>query len=188
MNEDAGLFDYQMYFQEEGRAEQEFEKNIVHTIKCIIRSAKQEDRATLSQRVSLGNVRERGGMLVGFPNDKELQKSCMLSEDEFRAYVNAYTESGFRGGLNWYRNMEENWKFNCKVANKKVVQPALMITVDKDKLFPPSATKHMDQWIPNLTKGHIEGAGHWIEEEPEKLNAILTTWLQNLQKTTTSKL
>jgi len=182
MNDDPRLFDYQMYFQEEGRAEKEFEKNIPYTFKCIIRSSKQPDRIAFTQHVSMGNARARGGMLIGFPGEEELKRTIIMNEEELQGYVNAYKESGFRGGLNWYRNMEDNWKFNCKVAGKKILQPALMITVEKDKLFPPAASKHMEQWIPNLTRGHIEGVGHWIEEEPEKLNSILGKWLQSLPR------
>lgn len=33
-----------------------------------------------------------------------------LSEDEFEPYVTAFTESGFTGPLNWYRNFDRNWE------------------------------------------------------------------------------
>ena len=33
-----------------------------------------------------------------------------MSEDEFQVYVDTYTETGFTGGLNYYRNIDRNWE------------------------------------------------------------------------------
>jgi soluble epoxide hydrolase/lipid-phosphate phosphatase len=108
-------------------------------------------------------------------------------------YVKAYKTSGFRGGLNWYRNVEENWKWSCtvrifyrifflkfiQVAGKKVPQPTIIVTVGKDPLFPPESAKISEPFLPNLTKAHIPQSGHWImQEAPEELNSILIKWLK----------
>lgn len=178
MQKNAGLFDYQMYFNEEGKPERELSRDLEYTFKCLLRSAKTQDRLKYERQVSFANVRERGGMLVGFPT--VVNTSCMFTEEDLAIFVEAYANSGFRGGLNWYRNIEENWKWNKKVAGKKVEVPALMVTVGKDKLFRPDMIQHLENWIPNLTKGHVEESGHWLEEEPLKLKEILTKWLDNL--------
>ncbi|XP_030800659.1 bifunctional epoxide hydrolase 2-like [Camarhynchus parvulus] len=60
-------FDYQLYFQEPGVAEAELEKDIGRTLKILIRSSSPEDR--LPFNLDLHRVRERGGLLVGFPQD-----------------------------------------------------------------------------------------------------------------------
>jgi len=189
MQENAGLFDYQMYFNEEGKPEKEFSKDVEYMLKCIVRSAKKDDKVPYERPVSMGNVRERGGMLVGFP--ASLSRSAMLTEEDLAVYVEAYKQSGFRGGLNWYRNVEANWEWNKKTAGKKVEVPALMVTVGKDILFRPAISQHMENWIPKLSRGHIEESGHWLEEEPQQLSAILTKWLTELPPSiwsTTSKL
>ncbi|WP_445271209.1 alpha/beta fold hydrolase, partial [Streptomyces sp. DSM 41634] len=33
-----------------------------------------------------------------------------ITADEFEHYVQAYTENGFTGPLNWYRNFDRNWE------------------------------------------------------------------------------
>lgn len=113
MSKNAGVFDYQMYFQEEGIAEKELEADIEYSLTCLMRSPREEDKLTFTTPVSTANVRERGGMLVGFP--KKIGRSVILSEKDLKQYLIAFTQSGFRGGINWYRNIEENWKWNCKV-------------------------------------------------------------------------
>jgi len=185
MTKNPGLFDYQMYFQDEGIAEKEFEADIEYTMKCIMRSPRDEDKLHLSEPINLGNVRQRGGMLVGYP--KNVKKSVILSDYDLQQYLVAFTQSGFRGGLNWYRNVENNWKWNCKCAGQKVQVPTLMVTVGRDKLFPPRLSEHMDKWVPNLTKEHIHHSGHWVmQEAPEELNKILIGWLKSLDVTNSS--
>jgi len=61
-------FDYQLYFQDEGVAEKEFERDIEHTFRCLFRSTKEHDKPNTTVRISMANVRERGGVLVGFQN------------------------------------------------------------------------------------------------------------------------
>lgn len=67
-------------------------------------------------KLSTANVTERGGMFVGMPDD--INKSFMLSDSDLDYYVENYKRSGFRGGLNWYRNVEANWRWNFKIADK----------------------------------------------------------------------
>jgi soluble epoxide hydrolase/lipid-phosphate phosphatase len=56
MKANPGRFDYQLYFQQPGVAEAEFSKNIQYTFKCLLRSARKEDRVTFTQPVSTTNV------------------------------------------------------------------------------------------------------------------------------------
>jgi hypothetical protein len=46
--------------------------------------------------------------------DNELKRSVMLGAEDMKEYVKAFSRSGFRGGLNFYRNIEENWIFSKK--------------------------------------------------------------------------
>lgn len=88
-----------------------------------------------------------GGLLVGFPPKEDLTLSVMFTPAEFRYYVETFEKSGFRGGLNWYRNVEKNWRWNCERGAQKIQQPCLMITAGQDKVLPPSASKHMEKWV-----------------------------------------
>ncbi|XP_008589597.1 PREDICTED: bifunctional epoxide hydrolase 2 [Galeopterus variegatus] len=163
-------FDYQLYFQEPGVAEAELERNPSRTFKIVFRAS---DETLLSTR----SVRERGGFLVNMPEEPSLSK--MVTEEEIQFYVQQFKKSGFRGPLNWYRNMEKNWQWGCKALGRKILIPALMVTVEKDRVLVPELSKHMEDWIPSLKRGHIKDCGHWTQmEKPAEVNQILTEWLE----------
>ncbi|KAM6083514.1 bifunctional epoxide hydrolase 2 [Chlamydotis macqueenii] len=171
------IFDYQFYFQEPGVAEAELEKDIGRTLKALIRSTRPEDR--LAGAVSLQGVQERGGLLVGFPEDPPA--SQILHGPELQYYIQRFQKSGFRGPLNWYRNMRPNWRWALSAKDRKITMPALMVTAGKDVVLRPSMTKGMEQWIPRLRREHIEDCGHWTQmERPATLNRILVEWLEGL--------
>ncbi|XP_075454728.1 bifunctional epoxide hydrolase 2 isoform X2 [Ascaphus truei] len=180
------LFDYQLYFQEPGVAEAELEGNLERTFKVFFRGVGEKDK--LPTFIKTSNVRERGGILVGTPEDPPLSK--ILGESELQVYVAQFKKSGFRGPLNWYRNMDKNWQWGCTAYNRKILVPALMVTAGKDKILLPIMTTGMEDLIPNLTRGHIEECGHWTQmERPAALNEILLKWLGEIHSSSvTSKL
>ncbi|XP_062429318.1 bifunctional epoxide hydrolase 2 [Rhea pennata] len=170
-------FDYQFYFQEPGVAEAELEKDIGRTLKVLIRSVHQEDRLPFAPKLS--GVLQRGGLLVGFPEDPPASR--ILGGAALSYYVQRFAKSGFRGPLNWYRNMRPNWRWALSAAGRKVAVPALMVTAGKDAVLRPGMSEGMEQWIPQLSRGHIEDCGHWTQmERPAALNGILLEWLRKL--------
>ncbi len=177
MKMNPGRFDYQLYFQDEGVAEAELGGNVQRTMTLMLRTSKPEDRLDVIGMTS--GVRERGGLLVGLPDDAE--RSIMLSEEDLQTFVSAFERTGFRGGLNWYRNHGRNWEWSAAVDGQDISQPALMVTAGKDGVLLPSMSEGMEEWIPNLSRGHIEECGHWTQqEEPDELNRILLDWLKSL--------
>ena len=177
MKANPGRFDYQLYFQEPGVAEAELEADVRRTFTLMLRSSKPEDR--IDALAGTSGVRERGGLLVGMPEDAA--RSVMLSEADLQTFVDAYEQSGFRGGLNWYRNHVRNWEWSAAAEGRKVAQPALMVTAGKDPVLTPEMSHGMEEHIPNLSRGHIENCAHWTQQEaPEELNRILVDWLRAL--------
>ncbi|KAL9971644.1 hypothetical protein ACROYT_G017840 [Oculina patagonica] len=168
-----GIYQYQLYFQKEGVAEEELERDIERTFTLLMRSA------TEMLHVSTGDVLERGGMFTGLPD--KVNRSWILTEDDLKYLVEMYSKTGFRGPLNWYRTKEKDWQWNCKIAGRKVQQPSLMITAGKDPLIRPQFCARMDQWVSKLDKAHIEGASHWITLDcPLELNKIMVEWLNKV--------
>ncbi|XP_021247598.1 bifunctional epoxide hydrolase 2 [Numida meleagris] len=171
------MLDYQFYFQEPGVAEAELEKDIGRTLKALIRSSRREDR--LHSVPGLSGVQERGGLLVGFPEN--LPESLILHGAELQYYIERFQRSGFRGPLNWYRNIRPNWHWALSAKDRKILMPALMVTAGKDVVLLPSLSKGMEEWIPQLRRGHLEACGHWTQmERPAALNRILVEWLEGL--------
>ncbi|XP_036448625.1 bifunctional epoxide hydrolase 2 [Colossoma macropomum] len=165
------IFEYQLYFQEPGVAEAELEKNLARTFKLLFTAS--DDKSWV---VSPG-VLKKGGLFVGLP--EEVPRSSILTEEALQYYVQQFTKSGFRGPLNWYRNIERNWRWLCSRPRSKILMPALMVTTGKDKVLLPSFSTGMEQTIPNLTRAHIEDCGHWTQmERPAELNKILISWLK----------
>ncbi|KAM6220502.1 bifunctional epoxide hydrolase 2 [Rhynchocyon petersi] len=166
-------FDYQLYFQEPGVAEAELEKNLPRTFKCLFRRGDEDP--VLWMRKATSDL-FAGGFLVTFPEQPSL--STMLTEEDIQFYVQQFKKTGFRGPLNWYRNMDANWKWGCKGSGRKILIPALMVTAEKDRVLIPEMSKHMEDWIPHLKRGHIKDCGHWTQmDKPAELNQILIEWL-----------
>lgn len=165
------VFNYQLYFQEPGVAEAELEKNMSRTFKSFFRTS--DDMGLLT----VNKATEMGGILVGTPEDPKVSK--ITTEEEIEYYIQQFKKSGFRGPLNWYRNTERNWKWNCKALGRKILVPALMVTAEKDIVLRPEMSKNMENWIPFLKRGHIEDCGHWTQiEKPAEVNQILIKWLK----------
>ncbi|XP_077983681.1 bifunctional epoxide hydrolase 2-like [Glandiceps talaboti] len=191
MQENPGRFDYQLYFQTPGVAEAEFEKNIDRSIKCFMSVSTDLKAMISSGKISKGTgstatVTKRGGMLVGFP-DKPPVPSTMKQED-IDYYVQQFKKTGFRGPLNWYRNIETNWKEGCKIPHRKVRVPSLMVTASYDYVLTPESSRFMEPWVPDLTRANLE-CGHWTQvEKPRELNEILVSWLDKVHKKSVDRL
>ncbi|XP_059129422.1 bifunctional epoxide hydrolase 2 [Peromyscus eremicus] len=165
------VFNYQLYFQEPGVAEAELEKNMSRTFKSFFRASDEMGSLTVHKATELG------GILVNASENPSLSR--ITTEEEIEFYVQQFKKSGFRGPLNWYRNVERNWKWSCKGLGRKILVPALMVTAEKDIVLRPQMSKNMENWIPYLKRGHIEDCGHWTQiEKPAEVNQILIKWLE----------
>ena len=55
-----------------------------------------------------------------------------LGEADVDFYAGEFARTGFRGGLNWYRNIDRNWELLAPFAGAKVTVPALYVAGDRD--------------------------------------------------------
>ncbi|XP_066566329.1 bifunctional epoxide hydrolase 2 isoform X1 [Amia ocellicauda] len=173
------IFDYQLYFQEPGVAEAELEKNLERTFKLLFIANRDEGPNMPS--IDTSNVCKRGGLLVGMPENPH--RSSMLTESALQYYVQQYKKSGFRGPLNWYRNLVTNWKWLLSRPISKVQVPALMVTAANDHVLLPAFTNGMENLIEDLTRAQVEDCGHWTQvDRPAELNKILIPWLKDVHK------
>lgn len=102
-----------------------------------------------------------------------------LTEDELRVYVDTFTRTGFRGGLNYYRNLDRNWERTAGVADRRITQPALFLTGERDPVrrFMPAEVMH--GWVTDLrVNAVIPDAGHWLQQQaPDAVTSHLLAWL-----------
>lgn len=102
-----------------------------------------------------------------------------MSDDELAVYVEAFTRTGFRGGLSWYRNLDRNWERTAHVADRRITAPALFLTGERDPVrrFMPAAV--MEGWVTDLrAEVVVPGAGHWVPQQaPGAVNDALLAFL-----------
>lgn len=162
---------YMLRFQEEGVPEALFEGNEQRFFEFIFR--KPAPRAAWPALIP--GVYEMTRHFPAFKgaNDSEL----VLSREDLSVYVETYRRSGFRGGINWYRNLDRNWRL-MEGVDDTVRIPALMISADLDLFIPPEISAGMEERVPDLERCTIPGCGHWVSwEAPDALNAAMLDWL-----------
>ena len=105
-----------------------------------------------------------------------------MTDAELGVYVDAFTRTGFTGGLNIYRNLDRSWERTAPWDRRRIEQPALYLTGERDPVrsFMPAAA--MDGWVTDLRRSIvIPGAGHWVTQEaPDAVNAALLDWLSEV--------
>ena len=109
-----------------------------------------------------------------------------LTESDVNFYTDEFARSGFRGGLNWYRNIDRNWELLGPWAGARVTVPAMYVAGDRDLVV---RFRGMDQLIPALSQFVPQlrttimppGRGHWTQQErPREVNAALIEFLHGL--------
>jgi len=108
-----------------------------------------------------------------------------FGETDLIYFIEAYQKSGFRGGLNWYRNIDRNWELTAPWQGAQIHQPSLFIAGSNDSvitgLIGAKRVADMERVLPNLRqKLIIGGAGHWIQQEcADAVNAALIAFLKD---------
>lgn len=168
---------YWQYFQNPGVAEAELERDVTATFRIILGGRGFSD-PTAHQFVQEGQ-----GFLSGADSDRPLPG--WLTGADIDHFASIYRETGFRGGLNWYRNIDRNWELTAPWQGAQIHQPSLFIAGANDGvitgLIGAKQVKEMERVLPNLRQKLIlDGAGHWIQQErPAEVNAALIDFLKS---------
>jgi pimeloyl-ACP methyl ester carboxylesterase len=171
---------YQLHFQEPGVAEADFEKDVRTTVRGVLFSLSGDvDPAAAGSLM----VPKRGGGGLGHTATPATLPSW-LSEADIDVYAGEFRNSGFRGGLNWYRNIDRNWELLAPWSGAAVHVPALYVAGDRDLVLTfrgmDQLLANLRQFIPNLDETIIlPGCGHWTQQErPEQVNTALCSFLK----------
>lgn len=167
----AGDDHYIVRFQEEGLAESLLEGNEDRFFEFTF--AKPPKRLPTKISPDITHLLRRFSAFTGRAED-----DIAIPKAERALYVQAYKASGFRGGINYYRNLDANWA-HMKNVDQTVRQPSLMIGAALDPFLPPAFMDGMEKRVPDLTKHVIKNCGHWTQwEAPDELSATMINWLQ----------
>jgi pimeloyl-ACP methyl ester carboxylesterase len=176
---------YQLYFQAPGIAEAELEGDIRLSLRKILYSASGDaPPRSPSAGAGVAMVPRSEGFLTHMRNPEILP--AWLMESDLEMYVEQFTHSGFRGGLNWYRNIDRSWELLAPFAGARVSVPALYIAGDRDVVvsFPgvSQVIARLSEFVPQL-RGTVmlPGCGHWTQQErPREVNAAMIDFLRGL--------
>jgi pimeloyl-ACP methyl ester carboxylesterase len=171
---DDAIF-YQIYFQAPGVAEAELERDVRQTFLKLLANPP-------SERPAIPWVPREGGWITSRPTAAGLP--VWLTEGDIDFYAGEFKRTGFRGGLNWYRNIDRNWELLAPFTGAKVTVPALYMTGDRtapqqgiDRVLADLATD-----VPRLRRAIVlRDCGHWAQQErPSQVNAAMIDFLREL--------
>jgi pimeloyl-ACP methyl ester carboxylesterase len=174
---------YRVYFQEPGVAEAELEADVRRSVVSMLFGISGENLKTRAPGdVNDGHFEPGQGFLGAMSVPDKLP--AWLTEADVAFYVKELTASGFRGGLNWYRNLDAMPGILSPFLGHTIKQPTLYMYGDLDLVAgnTPDAIEGMKKALPNLKKVvKYEGAGHWLQQErAEEVNKELLGFLSSL--------
>lgn len=98
-------------------------------------------------------------------------------------YCRVFERTGFRGGINWYRNVDRNAAEHPAVGTRPLDVPCLMLTAEWDPALRPEFAEPMRALCSDLELQLIEKVGHWAHQEaPEAVNRHLIAWLRRFAR------
>lgn len=165
---------YMLWFQEPGVAESVidpqarllFEKLMVGGTDPSVVMA----RAFADGRLDMNPFRDLPGLdALGDP---------VAGPDVVDHYAEVFGRTGFRGGINWYRNVDANSERHPEIGSVPIDVPTLMICAEWDPALPPALAAGMPGLCSDLEMHTVPTAGHWVQQErPDEVNEILVDWL-----------
>jgi pimeloyl-ACP methyl ester carboxylesterase len=179
----AGRNYYRLYFQKPGVAESELEADVPRNMLGFMYG--------VSGDIVRDGIHPHGWDGHFPPGEKLLDRVIVpdslpawLTQADLDFYVSEISRSGFRGGLNWYRNIDRIPGILAPFIGRTIEQPSLYMYGEYDLIAgnTPEAVAALPKLLPGLTDIiRCEGAGHWLQQEcVEQVNEGLLKFLGNL--------
>lgn len=169
-------FFYMLYFQEPGVAEAELEADVRRSMRVFLYTASGD----APEGLALAQKPKDSTFLAGMPEPERLP--AWLTEADLDYYTKEFERTGYRGGLNRYRNMDRDWQELADLAGAKVQQPALFIGGERDPVLRFTILDAMKEHVLQLRNALLlPGCGHWVQQErPAEVNAAMIDFLRSL--------
>ncbi|MGA2284834.1 MAG: alpha/beta hydrolase [Dehalococcoidia bacterium] len=170
-------FFYMLYFQKPGVAESELEANVRESMRLTLYTWSGD----APKGAAFIRKPKNAKLLEGMSESDRLPE--WLTEEDLAYYVAEFQRTGFRGGLNRYRNLDRDWEELAHLEDAKVQQPALFVAGDRDPVLGFTRMDAMRTDVPNLWKiVMLPGCGHWTQQErPSEVNQELLEFLAALK-------
>ena len=169
------------YFQRPGVAEGELDEQSSTFLRRLFWALSAE--GDLLSAFAASDSRQ--GYIDALPPVEQLLPWRWLSRAEFAVYAEAFSRTGFRGPLNWYRVADINWRLNARYLGQSVTAPVCFMAGSQDPVIAMSGEACWDfmrKRVPDLRRVElIPQAGHWVQQEqPGAVNSIMEDFLRSL--------
>jgi pimeloyl-ACP methyl ester carboxylesterase len=166
---------YMLWFQQPGLAESVLDRDPRLLFTTLMRGGVDPNKLLAEQLAS--------GDGLDFNPFRDLaalepRGELIADEDELSVYADTFARTGFRGGINWYRNIDANAAAYPQVGTTPLSLPALMLCAEWDPALRPEMAAGMPELCSDLEMHTIPKAGHWVQQEsPDEVNGLLVDWL-----------
>lgn len=174
-------FFYILYFQEQGPADSELNRDPATTMRRLMGSLTTTDETAALRMLQPGPE----GFIDRLPEPGGLPD--WISQDEFDHYVDEFTRNGFTAPLNWYRCFDLNWELTAPhppgLPAATIAVPSLFIGGAADPTLAYTPRHRVREVVSgDYREVMVEGAGHWIQQErPSDVNEALLGFLSRLE-------
>jgi pimeloyl-ACP methyl ester carboxylesterase len=177
---------YQLYFQQPGVAEADLERDVRRFMRNVLYTLSGDRQMTPDDDDTrrFGMVLRNSGFAAALRDPPALP--AWLTEEDIDYYAEQFAHTGFRGGLNWYRNIDRNQELLAPFDGLQITVPALYIAGERDLVMHFDGMSEvlatLAQRVPLLRRSLIlSGCGHWTQQErPREVNAALIEFLDEL--------
>lgn len=174
---------YRLFFQEPGVAEADLERDVRRSMLGVLYTLSGDVLATGDRTEPHDGHFPAGSTFVESLSIPDTLPRW-LTEDDLQLYVDEITRAGFRGGLNWYRNINRMPGCLAPWVGATIDQPSFYVGGSTDLIAgnTPEAITTMRGALNDLRHCELlDGAGHWIQQErAEEVTEALVTFLRSL--------
>jgi len=173
-------FFYMLHHNEPGGiAEKEYDSDVRGILKKLYTSpdTPREDPEVTDPHKSAGGWLKRLGEPKEMPD--------WLLQEDLDYLVVQFEKAGFRGGVNYYRNIDTNWKITEDMEDLRIKVPTLFVAGKEDMVIQGASTSGLEASMKDHVTSLIDvtlfpNTGHWVQqEEPEKTTQALLKFLDN---------
>lgn len=140
------------------------------------------DGATPTDRQSTGFIPAGETFISTVPDDAPLPP--WMTPEHFAEYVAAFSAAGFKGPLDWYRNLDRNWSLTAHLQDARIRVPAAFVVGERDPVrhYAGQHEAGLKDWLTDLRmQVVVPGAGHWIQQErADEVTRLLLEFLGGL--------
>lgn len=180
-NANGENFYYILYHQEPGVAEAEYDSDPRGLLSRLYASPDTpRDPPTVTDP-----KRSAGGWIPRLGKPRELP--AWLTASDLDYLVGEFTRAGFRGGVNYYRNMDRNWEITPQLSGARIKVPVGFLAGEEDIVIRGAKADALRAGMSRVADDLrdvtlVPGAGHWIQQEkPDETNAFILDFLSGLK-------